>query len=311
MGRRWRRPQLAQPVGAGRLIDVATARSFAMDASPDRSAGLRWYESRPSARTAARPTPTLVFVHGNSSSASTWQYQFEGVLAARYHLLAIDLPGHGDSLRAANPDQAYALPGYAQALRQLVTELKVPDAIFIGWSLGGHIVLEASAALPTARGFVIFGTPPIGKPAQMDGAFLPHPAMASTFAETLSDIEIHDHVAAVLRAGAPTLPPSFIADMRRTDGRIRAVIATSVATGDYRDEITIVNTLTTPLAVLHGRQEQLVGLDYIRKLTMPSLWRGAVQVIDDAGHAPHWETPQAFDALIDAFARDVTRERTS
>ena len=38
---------------------------------------------------------------------------------------------------------------------------------------------------------------------------------------------------------------------------------------------------------------------------MPSLWRGQVQVIDAAGHAPHWEAPAAFDALLDAFDRDT------
>ena len=271
-----------------------------MNRSATRIAGLSWYESRPSG------APALVFVHGNSSSAQTWRHQFAGALATRYRLVALDLPGHGDSERAAPPEVGYALPGYAASLLALVRTLALEDAVFVGWSLGGHIVLEASAALPRARGFVIFGTPPIGKPPQMDTAFLPHPAMRTAFVEELSDNDIRDHVAAVLRPGVAPLPDEFITDMRRTDGRIRAAIGTSVAAGNYRDEIAIVGAMQTPLAVLHGIDEQLVALDYLQRQQMPSLWRGKVQVIAGAGHAPHWETPRAFDALIDEFVQDTT-----
>jgi hypothetical protein len=39
-------------------------------------------------------------------------------------------------------------------------------------------------------------------------------------------------------------------------------------------------------------------------LKLPTLWRGATQVIAEAGHAPHWECPEEFDALLRAFAAD-------
>jgi pimeloyl-ACP methyl ester carboxylesterase len=45
----------------------------------------------------------------------------------------------------------------------------------------------------------------------------------------------------------------------------------------------------------------LVSLDYIKGLTMPTLWRGAPQVITDAGHAPQWEQPEQFNALLEAL----------
>ncbi len=59
--------------------------------------------------------------------------------------------------------------------------------------------------------------------------------------------------------------------------------------------------LPIPLAVVHGAEEQLVNGNYFNTLTMPSLWRGGVQVIPGAGHAPHWEQPEAFNALLGAF----------
>ncbi len=42
-----------------------------------------------------------------------------------------------------------------------------------------------------------------------------------------------------------------------------------------------------------------------RQLTIPTLWRGAVQLIPGAGHAPHQEEPAAFTALLDQFIADL------
>jgi pimeloyl-ACP methyl ester carboxylesterase len=39
---------------------------------------------------------------------------------------------------------------------------------------------------------------------------------------------------------------------------------------------------------------------------MPTLWRGEVQVIEGAGHSPHWERPERFNALLADFVADVT-----
>jgi pimeloyl-ACP methyl ester carboxylesterase len=67
----------------------------------------------------------------------------------------------------------------------------------------------------------------------------------------------------------------------------------------------VVHDLKVPLAVLHGGEEQLVNGRYFGSVAMPTLWRGAVQMIPDAGHTPQWETPQIFDALIEAFVKET------
>jgi len=69
--------------------------------------------------------------------------------------------------------------------------------------------------------------------------------------------------------------------------------------------VKIVAELSQPLAVLHGEGEQLVSLDYLRGLTMPTLWRGDVQVLLGAGHAPHEETPQEFAAVLTQFITEL------
>lgn len=247
--------------------------------------------------------PAAVLIHGNSASSRAFARQLDGPLGQKHRLVAIDLPGHGASANAADP-ALYTMPGYAGVLTDLVGRLGVEDAVFVGWSLGGHIVLEAAPDLPNARGLMIFGTPPLAFPPAMEAAFLPNPAMAAAFAADLTEQQAQAFVAACFKPGATDIPPSFLADTLRTDGRARAQLAASIAPDGYRDEVDIVARLTRPFAVLHGAEEQLVNAGYFATLTMPTLWRGAVQVIADAGHTPQWEQAAQFDALLEAFIAD-------
>ena len=244
--------------------------------------------------------PALVLIHGNSSSSRAFSRQFNGPLGGRFRLVAVDLPGHGESDDAKDPG-AYSLPGHAYAVRAAVDALGLDEAWFAGWSLGGHVTLEMAPDLPRARGFVIFGTPPITSGEARQEAFLPHPAMKFTFQEGLDRIEASAYVAAFFSPGFSDIPPFFLEDALRTDGRARSNLGASGRAGLYRDEGAVVRDLNVPLAVLHGEREQLVNGPYFSSLAMPTLWRGAVQTIPGAGHAPQWETPEAFDALIEAF----------
>ena len=247
--------------------------------------------------------PAIVLIHGNSSSSRAFSRQLEGPLGQRRRLVAIDLLGHGRSADAADPT-AYRIPGHAHTLVETAQGLGLEEAIFVGWSLGGHIALEAAPALPSARGFAIFGTPPLAFPPAMDRAFLPNPAMGAAFAETVTPEQQQAFAAACFAPGISEIPSFVIEDYQRTDGRARAQVAASIAPNGYLDEARVVARLTRPLAVLHGAQEQLVNGAYFADLEMPTLWRGAVQTIAAAGHSPQWEDAETFDALIEAFAED-------
>jgi hypothetical protein len=73
---------------------------------------------------------------------------------------------------------------------------------------------------------------------------------------------------------------------RRTDGHARGNLGASIRLGEARDECKAARDLKVPLAVLHGEAEQLVNGLYLGSVAMPTLWRGAVQTILEAGHAP-------------------------
>ena len=248
--------------------------------------------------------PAVVLIHGNSSSSRAFSRQIDGPLGRRFRLVALDLPGHGASGDAKDPS-AYSLPGHARAVRAAVDALGLSEAHFVGWSLGGHIALELAPDLPKARGFLVFGTPPIGSGDDMREAFLPDPAMKFAFQEIIDRDDALAYLAAFFRPGFADVPPFFLEDILRTDGRARSGLAASARNDEFRDEVGVVRNLTVPLAVVHGGDERLVNGRYFASLAMPTLWRGAVQTIPRAGHTPQWETPEAFDALIEAFIAET------
>jgi len=246
----------------------------------------------------------VIFIHGNSCSSSTWSDLLQGPFGQRFRCLALDLPGHGTSARATDPKD-YSLPGYAKTLQDFAQATDANNAVIVGWSLGGHIALEAAPHLSNATGFVIFGTPPIATADQMSVAFQPNPAMAFTFAPSITPDEARSYAEAFTAPGSDLDLTEIVADVLRTDGNARAGLGASLAEGRYADEVAITSELRKPLAILHGEAEQLISLDYLRTLRIPTLWRDEIQLIPGAGHAPHLETPEVFTALLQDFLADL------
>jgi pimeloyl-ACP methyl ester carboxylesterase len=242
----------------------------------------------------------VVFVHGNSSSSKTWRSLLDGEFGRTYRCVAVDLPGHGESPPAADPD-VYSMPGYGSVIAGLARALDLPGAVYVGWSLGGHILIEAAPTLPDPAGIAVFGTPPVADAAGLATAFRPNPAVAIGFTPDVGAGQAREYAASFLAPGSSLPLAALEADILATDGAARGGLGASIAAGRFGDEVAIASTLTVPLAVLHGAGEQLVSLDYLRGLTLPTLWRGEIQLIEGAGHAPHLEQPESFTALLNAF----------
>lgn len=210
----------------------------------------------------------VLFIHGNSMSSLSFERQFESSLGEKYHLIALDLPGHGKSAPAQEPKSAYTLPGYADIVCAFVQKLEIENAVFVGWSLGGHILLEAIGRLQKSIGLMIFGAPPVRKSITAD-VFIPHPLMSLTFKNVLNNEEATTLTAAYFMPGRQ-IPEFFFEDMRRTDGRAREALGICLGTGSYSDEVKIAAEFNKPLAIVHGEQDPVVNLSYIKGLSIPT-----------------------------------------
>ena len=244
-----------------------------------------------------------LLIHGNSLSSRSFIRQLEGSIGKEYHIIAIDLPGHGESLPATNPEKTYTLPGYAQIITSIISHLNILELVIVGHSLGGHIALETSELSSKIKGILIFGTPPIGKPPLFNQAFLPNPAAGFAFKKRIKEHGIKQYASVTIKEGSD-IPQFYLDDIRKTDPNARYYLGRSMASNGFTNEIEIVSKLNIPLAVIHGANDQVINLNYIKKIQMPSLWKDNVQIIENAGHSPQWETQNEFNSILEEFIKE-------
>lgn len=101
------------------------------------------------AYTLAGAGPPVVLIHGLGGSRWTWRHLIPP-LSEHFTVIAVDLPGHGESDESAG---GYSPGAHAAAIRDLLVGLDLPRASVIGHSLGGGIAVQFAYQFPerTAR----------------------------------------------------------------------------------------------------------------------------------------------------------------
>lgn len=86
--------------------------------------------------------PTLLLIHGFSSSASAWA-AFEPRWKSRFNLIIPDLRGHGFSKRYPN-FRDYIVERHAEDMRELMRHVGAGEYICVGYSLGTTVAVTLS-----------------------------------------------------------------------------------------------------------------------------------------------------------------------
>jgi pimeloyl-ACP methyl ester carboxylesterase len=87
----------------------------------------------------------IVLLHGLSQQADFW-YPTIDALQNRFSTLSIDLRGHGDSRQMA-PD--YRIPRVSQDCIELMDDLGINNACFVGHSWGASVALNIASQYPS------------------------------------------------------------------------------------------------------------------------------------------------------------------
>jgi 2-succinyl-6-hydroxy-2,4-cyclohexadiene-1-carboxylate synthase len=89
--------------------------------------------------------PPVLFLHGFLGAANDWNACM-AALKDQFHCIAVDLPGHGESVDVN--DAAYTLPGCAQAIIDTLDRLEIERCSVVGYSMGGRIGLYLANQFP-------------------------------------------------------------------------------------------------------------------------------------------------------------------
>src|SRR5579862_8107941 len=94
-----------------------------------------------------RNTPTIVLLHGFPSSSREFDTLIP-LLAIRYHLIAPDFPGFGQSDAPPPSSYAYTFENLARTTNQLLEQLKITKYTFFLHDYGGPVGFHIIAAHP-------------------------------------------------------------------------------------------------------------------------------------------------------------------
>lgn len=92
-----------------------------------------------------RDAPPLLLVHGGRDHCRNWDW-VAGALRDRYHVIAPDLRGHGDSAWMVGGN--YQLLDFVYDIAQLIHQLELAPLRIVAHSLGGNIALHYAGLYP-------------------------------------------------------------------------------------------------------------------------------------------------------------------
>jgi pimeloyl-ACP methyl ester carboxylesterase len=239
----------------------------------------------------------IFFLHGNSLAAATFFRQLEAPELQAFRLVAMDLPGHGQSAWAPGH---YAFGRLQATVRAAVQALRLEHALAVGHSYGGNLLLELLPDLPALRGLLAMA-PPLSALTDFARAYPDVEARKLFFIEKVSAAD----VAAMARyALGPRASAEEVALLQtavgRADGRIRSELTASVD-ADLGDERGYVARTKVPLAFVAGELDDTVLFPYFDALAAPSRWGPPLHLVPGTGHTPFFENPAAFNALLLRF----------
>ncbi|MDE2058637.1 MAG: alpha/beta hydrolase [candidate division NC10 bacterium] len=228
--------------------------------------------------------PPILFIHGAGGSHQVWLQQFRA-LGRRRRVIAVDLPGHGDS-EGSGADRIEA---YRDVVAEFITALGLNRTVMVGHSMGGAITQSIALAQPRLLAAIVL----VGTGAKLRV----HPKIFAGLQD--------DATGTVELMSEWGRAPGASAELLKRDAEAMLRTSVSVIEGDLRacdvfDLTEQVKAITLPTLVICGTDDLMTPPKYAEYLHR-QINQSQLAAIRAAGHMVMLEKPDEVSESIEAF----------
>lgn len=245
----------------------------------------------------------LVLIHGSPFNRSMWDPQ-TAILQSSYRVVTFDLRGYGRS--TAPVSEKTFLSDFAHDTADLMDTLNIPAAGVMGLSMGGQIALEfyrlypqRVTALILADTFAQLDTPENKQNRYWTADRLMREGMQGYAQDNLSKMICPQTIATqpavvqhVMEMMLTTPPAGAAAALR---GR-----------AERQDYTEILSQIAAPTLIVVGDQDAFTPVSDA-KYMHERIPQSELVVIEQAGHMPNLEQPEAFNQALRGFLEKTIR----
>lgn len=260
--------------------------------------------------------PPVLCLHGLTRNARDYE-SLADRLAGDWRVIAPDFRGRGQSEYDPQPAR-YLPPTYAADVIQLLDELAIPEAVFIGTSLGGlTTMIVAAFAAQRIAGALLNDVGPELDPAGLGriGGYVGHPALFADWNDAADKLSatfgaVHpnygrenwlryaERVARQTHRGI-----EFDYDMAIAEPFKQMDSATAAATNAWP----LFQALAgRPVTILRGETSDLLSPEIAQRMR-DSIPGAELVTVPNVGHAPDFEEPESIAAVDRLLQRVLDR----
>ncbi len=242
--------------------------------------------------------PTLVFLHGFLENRSIWE-SFTRLLTKAFTCISVDLPGFGKS---ENRSQIHTMEFMAEAVKAVMNEEKITDAVVTGHSMGGYVALSFAEKYPYAlKGLVLFHSHAAADDQEAKNN-------RNRTIEVVKNEKQHFISSFIPLLFAEQNVEKFgneITRLRQESLKASAegIIAALAGMRDRKESGTVLQNLQVPVFFVVGKQDSRIPVEKIAPyLTLPK--HSESLILDGVGHMGFIEAPGTiFPVLTDFYHR--------
>jgi pimeloyl-ACP methyl ester carboxylesterase len=254
--------------------------------------------------------PPVVLLHGGIECGGVYWAPVVSRLAERHRVVVPDVPGLGESEPVARLDAA----SFAAWLTALIEQTCAEKPLLVAHSLVGSLAARYAAQHGDAlRQLVIYGTPGVAPyrlpPGLMLAAILFALSPSQRNMDRFARWAFLDPV--LTRRQDPEWLGAFDAYnlARGAVPHVKRTMRHLIRTCTKRIPDTELRRIEIPVTLVWGRYDRMVPLRVGQVASSTHGW--SLHVIEDAGHVPHIEQPDAFLAALRPALESSTEKETA